>query len=156
MKLLRRPIGASDWNPDRFCVISMEFLSLSRRCSSSRNIPQRWWTRRNVCRSQATLTIDIIDKNWSTRWKSILTTLLIFDSHRLPILTYLIPSTKINLPSILSIIEFHRLGPRPGRKPYGYPIGIISVFRPKRRKNPTLTYWAHTRESPGILSIWFS
>ena len=32
----------------------MEFLSLSRRCSSSQNIPQRWWTRRNVCRSQAT------------------------------------------------------------------------------------------------------
>ena len=29
-------------------------LSLSRRRSSSRNIPQRRWARRNVCRSQAT------------------------------------------------------------------------------------------------------
>ena len=31
MKLLRRPISASDRIPDRFYVISMEFLSLSRR-----------------------------------------------------------------------------------------------------------------------------
>ena len=31
----------------------MEFLSLSRRRSSSRNVPQRRWARRNVCRSQA-------------------------------------------------------------------------------------------------------
>ena len=31
MKLLRRPIGASDRIPDRFCVISMEFLSAVRR-----------------------------------------------------------------------------------------------------------------------------
>ena len=36
MKLLRRPISASDRIPDRFCVIGMEFLSLSRRRSSSR------------------------------------------------------------------------------------------------------------------------
>ena len=53
MKLLRRPISASDRIPDRFCVISMEFLSLSRRRSSSWNVPQRRWARRNVCRSQA-------------------------------------------------------------------------------------------------------
>ena len=53
MKLLRRPISASDWIPDRFCVISMEFLSLSRRRSSSWNVSQRRWARRNVCRSQA-------------------------------------------------------------------------------------------------------
>ena len=31
MKLLRRPISASDRIPDRFYVVSMEFLSLSRR-----------------------------------------------------------------------------------------------------------------------------
>ena len=55
MKLLRRPISASDRIPDRFCVISyMEFLSLSRRRSSSQNVPQWRWARRNVCRSQAT------------------------------------------------------------------------------------------------------
>ena len=34
--------------------VSIEFLSLSRRRFSSRNVPQRWWARRNVCRSQAT------------------------------------------------------------------------------------------------------
>ena len=34
MELLRRPISASDRIPDRFYVISMEFLSLSRRRSS--------------------------------------------------------------------------------------------------------------------------
>ena len=34
-------------------VISMEFLSLSYRHSSSRNIPQRRWARGNVCHSQA-------------------------------------------------------------------------------------------------------
>ena len=39
MQLLRRPISASDQIPDRFYVISMEFLSLSRRRSSSRNVP---------------------------------------------------------------------------------------------------------------------
>ena len=39
MKLLRRQISASDRIPDRFYVISMEFLSLSRRRSSSRNVP---------------------------------------------------------------------------------------------------------------------
>ena len=39
MKLLRRPISTSDRILDRFCVISMEFLSLSRRRSSSRNVP---------------------------------------------------------------------------------------------------------------------
>ena len=38
MQLLRRPISASDRIPDRFYVISMEFLSLSRRHSSSRNV----------------------------------------------------------------------------------------------------------------------
>ena len=38
MKLLRRPISASDWISDRFYVISMEFLSLSRRRSSSGNV----------------------------------------------------------------------------------------------------------------------
>ena len=38
MKLLRRPISASDRIPDRFYVISMEFLSLSRRRSSTRNL----------------------------------------------------------------------------------------------------------------------
>ena len=50
---IRLPISASDRIPGRFCVISMEFLSLSRRRSSSRNVPQRRWARRNVCRSQA-------------------------------------------------------------------------------------------------------
>ena len=39
MKLLRRPINASDRIPDRFYVISIEFLSLSRRRSSARNVP---------------------------------------------------------------------------------------------------------------------
>ena len=46
MKLLRRPISPSDRIPDRFCVISMEFLSLSRRRSTSRNVPQRGRARR--------------------------------------------------------------------------------------------------------------
>ena len=53
MNLLRRPISASDRIPDRFWVINMEFLSLSRRSSSSRNVPQRRWARRNVCRAKA-------------------------------------------------------------------------------------------------------
>ena len=39
MQLLRRPISASDRIPDSFYVISMEFLSLSRRRSSARNVP---------------------------------------------------------------------------------------------------------------------
>ena len=39
MQLLHRPISASDLILDRFYVISMEFLSLSRRRSSSRNVP---------------------------------------------------------------------------------------------------------------------
>ena len=38
-KLLRRPISPSDQIPDRFYVISMEFLLLSRRHSSVRNVP---------------------------------------------------------------------------------------------------------------------
>ena len=38
MKLLRRPISASDRIPNRFYVISMEFLSLSRRRFSWRNV----------------------------------------------------------------------------------------------------------------------
>ena len=48
-------ISASDLIPDKFCVISMEFLSLSRRRSSSRNVLHRRWSRRNVCRSQASV-----------------------------------------------------------------------------------------------------
>ena len=39
MYLLRRQISTSDRIPDRFYVISMEFLLLSRRCSSTRNVP---------------------------------------------------------------------------------------------------------------------
>ena len=39
MELLRRPISASDWILDRFYIISMEFLSLSHRCSSTQNVP---------------------------------------------------------------------------------------------------------------------
>ena len=39
MKLLRRPISASDRIPDRFYVISMEFLLRSRRHSFARNVP---------------------------------------------------------------------------------------------------------------------
>ena len=39
MQLLHRPISASYLILDRFYVISMELLSLSRRCSSSRNVP---------------------------------------------------------------------------------------------------------------------
>ena len=39
MELLRRPISASDWILDRFYIISMEFLSLSHRCSSAQNVP---------------------------------------------------------------------------------------------------------------------
>ena len=39
-------------------VISMEILSLSRRRSSSRNLSQRRWARRNVCRSQAIRKVD--------------------------------------------------------------------------------------------------
>ena len=35
------PISASDRIPDGFCIISMEFLSLSHRRSSSRNVSQR-------------------------------------------------------------------------------------------------------------------
>ena len=53
MKLLRRPISASDRILDRFCVISVEFLSLGSRRSSSRNVTQRQWARRNICFSQA-------------------------------------------------------------------------------------------------------
>ena len=34
---------------NRFYVISMEFLSLSRRCPCSRNVPQRRGARKNVC-----------------------------------------------------------------------------------------------------------
>ena len=34
---------------NRFYVISMEFLSLSRRCPSSRNVPQRQGARKTVC-----------------------------------------------------------------------------------------------------------
>ena len=55
MKLLLWPISSSDWNPDRFCVISMEFLLLSLRRSSSRNVLQRRWVRRNICYLQARL-----------------------------------------------------------------------------------------------------
>ena len=40
-------------------VISMEFLSLSRRRSSSRNVPQRRLARRNVYRSQAMAKVGI-------------------------------------------------------------------------------------------------
>ena len=39
MQLLRRPISTFDGIPDRFYVISMEFLSLSSRRSSARNVP---------------------------------------------------------------------------------------------------------------------
>ena len=39
MQLLRRPISASHRIPDRFYVISMEFLSLSRRRFSAQNVP---------------------------------------------------------------------------------------------------------------------
>ena len=39
MYLLRRPIRACDRILDIFYVISMEFLSLSRRRSSARNFP---------------------------------------------------------------------------------------------------------------------
>ena len=53
MKLLRQPISASVQILDRFCLISMEFLSLSRRRLSSRNVSQRQLARRNVCRLQA-------------------------------------------------------------------------------------------------------
>ena len=41
MQLLHHPIRAYDWIPDRFYIISMEFLSLSRRGSSSWNISSR-------------------------------------------------------------------------------------------------------------------
>ena len=72
MKLLHQPISASDWIPDRFCIISMEFLSLSRRRSSLRNVLQRRWTRRNVCRSQAIHVqswYDIVIRNRTLSWK---------------------------------------------------------------------------------------
>ena len=72
MKLLHQPISASDRIPDRFCTISMEFLSLSRRCSSSRNVLQRRWTRRNVCHSQAIHVqswYDIVIWNRTLSWK---------------------------------------------------------------------------------------
>ena len=39
MYLLRRPISASDKIPNRFYVIGLEFLSLSRRRSSTWNVP---------------------------------------------------------------------------------------------------------------------
>ena len=39
MQLLPQPISASDRIPDGFYVIKMEFLSLSRRRSSTRNVP---------------------------------------------------------------------------------------------------------------------
>ena len=39
MYLLSRPIRACDWILDIFYVISMEFLSLSRKRSSTRNVP---------------------------------------------------------------------------------------------------------------------
>ena len=55
MKLLLRPISASDLIPDKLWVISMEFMSLSRRRSSSWNVLHWRWARRNVCRSQASV-----------------------------------------------------------------------------------------------------
>ena len=46
--------------------MSMEFLSLSRRRSSSRNVRQRRWARRNVCRSQAMPTKTLCrEAKWS-------------------------------------------------------------------------------------------
>ena len=39
MQLLRRPISVYDRIPDGLYVIGMEFLSLTRRRSSSRNVP---------------------------------------------------------------------------------------------------------------------
>ena len=48
-KLLRRPISASDRILDRFCVVSIEFLS---QFLFPQNVPQRRWGKRNVCRSQ--------------------------------------------------------------------------------------------------------
>ena len=60
MKVLCRPISASDWVPDRFCVISMEFLSLSRRRSSSRKRPPAAMSEENVCHSQAIWKVDSV------------------------------------------------------------------------------------------------
>ena len=46
----------------------MEFLSLSCRCFSSRNVPHRRWARRNVCRSQAILIWMSLVKEVSRYW----------------------------------------------------------------------------------------
>ena len=49
-------------------IISIEFLSLSRRRSSLWNVPQQWWARRNVCRSQAILIWMSLVKEVSRYW----------------------------------------------------------------------------------------
>ena len=49
MRILRHPISGYDQILDRFYVISMEFLPLSGRFSSSWNTPQWQWARRKVC-----------------------------------------------------------------------------------------------------------
>ena len=46
----------------------MEFLSLSSRHSSSRNVPQRRWVKRNVCRWQALLIWMSLVKEVSRYW----------------------------------------------------------------------------------------
>ena len=49
MWILHHTISVYDQIPDRFCIISMECLSLSGRCSFSRNISQWQWARKKVC-----------------------------------------------------------------------------------------------------------
>ena len=84
MKLRCRPISSSDQIPDRFRVISMEFLPLSCRRSSSRNVPQRRWARRNFCHSQARIFLETYwnqtKLTWSLRSWAVLDTILKYGS----------------------------------------------------------------------------
>ena len=90
MKLLRRPISASDQIPDRFCAISMEVLSVSSRRSSSRNVTQWRWTKRNICLSQARI-LDATSKIFPdslTWWDWILNNCIYFKVQKLVVCSF--------------------------------------------------------------------
>ena len=98
MKLLCQPISSSDQIPDRFSVISIEFLSLSRRRSSSRNVPQWRWARRNFCHSQARIFLEtywnLTKLTWSLRSWAVLDTILKYGS---AICCCILNSTRIKM-----------------------------------------------------------
>ena len=98
MILRCRPISSSDQIPDRFRVISMEFLPLSCRRSSSRNVPQRRWARRNFCHSQARIFLEtywnLTKLTWSLRSWAVLDTILKYGS---AICCCILNSTRIKM-----------------------------------------------------------